>query len=197
MNIYWHYIKLILTGFTAILIPAYWYNYGPQNFLWLSDIGLFLTVIALWMDSPLIMSITAVGILSGELAWNIDFFSKIILNSFTTGMSDYMFSSAYPIALRALSGFHIALPIIWILYLAHYGYDKQAIYYFIVLYWIVLLVTYLYTDPVKNINWVFLPQTLGIQTISPLMWVIFLAIFFPLLICLPTHYVFTKVFKIL
>ena len=188
------FVKFFLTLFTIILIPIYWYYYGVQNFLWLSDIGLFLTVIGLWFNSRLLLSMAAVGVLAVELAWNIDFFA-LIFNINLIYLAHYMFDSTYPIFLRVLSSFHIINPLVWIWYLAHSGYDKRAFYYFTVLYWIVLIVTYLFTHPKKNINWAFLPQVYAIPHISPLAWVIFLFICFPLLVFLPTHYVCKKIFK--
>lgn len=186
-------ITILLTMFTSILIPTYWYYYGPQNFLWLSDIGLFLTVLALWHRSLLLMSMAA-NLFIIELAWNIDFFGKLIFNIITISLADYMFNSSYPPLLRALSLFHIVLPIIWLSYLKKYGYDQQALYYITGLYWIILPITFFYTDPTKNINWVFLPQACVIATISPTAWVIFLALFFPLLFFLPAHFFYKTFF---
>lgn len=191
----WQFLKLFLTIFVIILIPVYWHYYGLQNFLWLSDIGLFLTVLALWTNSLLLMSMAGVGILLVELAWNIDFFAQLIFIIKVIGVSDYMYESSYPLALRALSLFHVIMPGIWLVYLAQHGYDKRAFYYFTLLYWVILLTTYLFTCPQANINWVFFPQAHGIETISPFLWVVILSISFPLLLFLPTHYWFKKVFK--
>ena len=188
------FLKYFLTLFVIILIPTYLHYYGPQNFLWLSDIGLFLTVLALWTHSRLLMSMAAVGVLVTELIWNIDYFGELLFNVNIITLSDYMFDNSYPMVLRAISLFHVFVPVIWIWYLIKYGYDKRAFGYFTILYWIVLIATYLCTDPDKNINWVFLPLESGWQ-IASLTWVIFLAVFFPLCIFLPAHYLFKKVFK--
>src|SRR5207237_3890877 len=69
------WLRIGLTAFVAFLVPYYWRHYGPQTFLWLSDAGLFLTVIALWRADRLLISMMAIGVLPLELFWNIDFFS--------------------------------------------------------------------------------------------------------------------------
>ena len=195
LHTFWHYPKLFLTFFVIILIPVYWHYYGPQNFLWLSDIGLFLTIIALWLHSTLLMSMAAVGVLFVEILWNVDFFAHLFFNVTITGLSDYMFNSTYPYALRALSLFHIVMPGIWLVYSAQKGYDRRALLYFTPLYWAIIFSTYWLTVPEENINWVFWSSARAVQTISPQMGVILLAIGFPLLILLPTHIILKKMLR--
>ncbi|MCL4361801.1 membrane-associated protein [Candidatus Dependentiae bacterium] len=195
LNFEWQILTYLLTIFVCFLIPVYWYHYGIRNFLWLSDVGLLLTPVALWKDSTLLMSMAVVGVLIPELIWNLDFFLQLFFNVKTLNIADYMFSSRYSLPLRALSLYHIFLPIIWIVYLAQFGYDKKALYNFTSLYWIILLITYLFTDPKENINWVFFPQRYNVKVISPRVWVLILAAAFPLCIFVPTHYLCLKFFK--
>jgi hypothetical protein len=194
-DMYLRFLKFFYFFFTIVLIPVYWYYYGPQNFLWLSDIGLFLTVIGLWTNSPLMISMAAVGVLFVELIWNVDFFAHLLFNSNMIDLADYMFDSSYPLILRAISLFHVINPVIWIWYLAKYGYDKRALYYFTALYWIVMLLTYSLTQVKENINWVFWPQIYSVPDISPSTWLAILCICFPLLIFLPSHYLYRALFK--
>lgn len=179
-----------------ILIPAYWYFYGFKNFLWLSDIGLFLTVLALWTNSVLLMSIAAVEMFFFELIWNLDFCLILFFNINKIKLADYMFDPKYPIGLRFLSFFHIFMPIIWVLYLHSFGYDSSALYYATILFWTILLLTYFFTDPAENINWVFWPKNHKLK-ISQFSWLILLAICFPLFDFLPTHYLFLKLFNVI
>ncbi len=192
---YWQLLKYFLTVFTLILVPIYSYSYGPTNFLWLSDIGLFLTVLALWTNSRLLMSMAAVGVLFLELVWVCDFFFTFLFRVSKVKLADYMFDNKYSLILRALSLFHIITPLIWVLYLQAYGYDTSAFYYFTGLFWLDLLVTYLFTGPKTNINWVFLPQVHNIKIVSLRMWLLIMFIGFPLVIFLPTHYVCIKLFN--
>lgn len=191
----WNGLKWFLTLFIAILIPTYWHYYGFQNFLWLSDIGLFFTVIGLWFNSALIMSMATVGILFLELVWAVDFFAELFLGLNPIDLSDYMFDAHYPLILRGISLFHIITPVIWICYMLQYGYDRRALYYFTIFYWINLITVYLFTDIKENINWVFLPTIYNWHTITQPMWVIILFVGFPLCLFLPMHFLCKKLFK--
>lgn len=191
----WYSAKILLSFFVSILVPAYWRSYGPQNFLWFSDIGLFLTVLALWTNSTLLMSMAAVGVLSLELIWCLDFFLLSVFGASKIKLADYMFDSTYSLPLRLLSLFHMVLPIIWLFYLGEQGYDKRAIYYTIFLFWVILSLSYFFTDPEKNINWVFFPK-IRHTNISSGTWLIIMFIGYPLLVFLPMHYVFLKLFNL-
>ena len=61
-----------------IVMPVYWLEYGPANFLWASDIALLVTTVALWQENRFLISMMAVGVLLPELFWNIDFFARLI-----------------------------------------------------------------------------------------------------------------------
>lgn len=76
------WLKIADTLFVYLIVPIYWRRYGPANFLWFSDVALLLTVPALWLESPLLVSMMALAVALPELAWNIDFFVRL-----TTGVS--------------------------------------------------------------------------------------------------------------
>lgn len=194
-TIFWRLVKYVLTLFMLVLIPVYWHYYGPLNFLWLSDMGLFLTVFALWFRKPVLVSMAVVGVMAMELAWCVDYFAQLLFGITTIHLADYMFDAGYPIMLRGLSLFHIAMPIIWILYLFEYGYDRRALWYMTFLYWILVIYTYTLTEPAANVNWVFLPFFKEAWGIAPNVWMIMLMILFPLCIFLPMHYLYSKLFK--
>src|SRR5205823_1773619 len=56
------WFKLLYSAYVAILIPAYWRYYGLGNFLWFSDLALFITLAAVWLESPLLASMQAVSV---------------------------------------------------------------------------------------------------------------------------------------
>ena len=56
------WLKVTYTAFLAVLVPVYWYNYGPTNFLYFCDIALFVTLIGIWRESALLVSMAAVGL---------------------------------------------------------------------------------------------------------------------------------------
>lgn len=192
---FWRAVTILLWSFLIGLIPIYYHYYGPQNFLWLSDIGLFLTCLALGFNAPLLMSMAGVGVMVLELVWCVGFFSELIFDVNLITLSDYMFNPNYPLALRAISLFHIVTPVIWFLYLWQFGYKKKALYYFVVLYWLVLILTYFLTNPNDNINWVFMPKIMSVHAYAAYIWAFFLILGLPALIFWPTDLVYRKIFK--
>jgi hypothetical protein len=103
--------KLAYTLFVCVLVPVYWRCWGPRNFLWFSDVALLVTVVALWLESPLLASMMTLAIALPETAWNIDFFGRLATGRQLLGLSGYMFDSRTPRWLRALS-LHVALPVV-------------------------------------------------------------------------------------
>jgi hypothetical protein len=190
------WLKIIYTLFVCVLVPVYWVERGPANFLWLSDIALLATVPALWMESRILASMMAVGGLLPELAWNLDFFLRLIAGFDVIGLdgTGYMFGSRYTSLFKFFSLFHVILPalLLWMIY--RLGYDTRAAYAQTLLIWVVLLVCYLATDPERNINWVFgignPPQT----WVSGPLYLVLLMCAYPLLVLMPTHFIIKSVF---
>src|ERR1700733_4811295 len=60
-------VKLAFTAFMAVLVPVYWTEYGPANFLYFCDLALFLTLAAVWLENRLLASMAAVGILLPQI----------------------------------------------------------------------------------------------------------------------------------
>ncbi|MDB6006206.1 MAG: hypothetical protein JWR15_3193, partial [Prosthecobacter sp.] len=109
------WLKLAYTAFLAMMIPVYWYHYGPTNFLYFCDIALLLTLAGMWLESPLLISLPAVGILLPQALWCLDYAVQLC-GVTLTGMTAYMFDGAKPLFLRGLSLFHGWLPFL-LLYL--------------------------------------------------------------------------------
>lgn len=187
-------IKISYTTFVVILVPIYWVNYGPTNFLWLSDIGMLSTVYLVWFRSPLINSMMAVGVLPVELAWAVDFFGELLFNLSLINIADYMFDPEKSFLLRGLSLFHLVTPVIWIWLLRRWGYDPRALKAQTVLFWLAITATYFWAHPEKNINWVFQAREMGWR-ISPQLWLAALLVFYPIIIHLPTHYLLKRTAK--
>ena len=56
------WLKLAYTAFMAVLVPVYLHNYGPTNFLYFCDVSLIISLVGIWLESPLLVSTCAVGI---------------------------------------------------------------------------------------------------------------------------------------
>jgi hypothetical protein len=189
------WLKLFHTAFLTVLVPIYWITpeYGPANFLWFSDIALFVLLFALWLENPLLTStqVLAVGLL--EAAWVLDFLVALVVGQSPLGMSAYMFDPKRDLFVRGLSLFHLWLPplLCWLVW--RLGYDRRALLVQTVVCWVVLPVTYCVSTRDANINRVF-----GLGKEEPPEWLaaprfLFgLMLFLPFCVYLPTHFLLSK-----
>jgi hypothetical protein len=53
----------------AIVVPLYWVTYSPWNFLYFCDVALLVTAMAIWIESPLLVSTQAVAIVAMQTLW--------------------------------------------------------------------------------------------------------------------------------
>lgn len=183
------WLPLIYALGVPVIAATYWHVYGPTNFLWLSDIALAFTLLALVTGNPLLASMPAVGVLPLELAWTIDFLTGGRL----IGLAAYMFDPKLPLFVRSLSVFHLALPPTLLFLLSRVGYDERAPIYQTLLTWLVLVVTYLATDPEKNINWVFGPGSRPQHVLPPLVYLGIVMMLVALVVLL-THLILKRIF---
>jgi hypothetical protein len=187
-------VTLAASAFMAVLVPVYWWHYGVLHFLWLSDIALFATLLALWLRSRLLNSMMAIGVLPLEAYWNIDFFGRLLTGMDFAGVASYMFEEDRSLLLRGLSLFHVPMPVLWAWLLVKWGYDRRALVAQTLLLWAVIPATYLLTDPDDNINWVFAPQAMGWDSIAAPVWLVFYMTLVPLLVHWPLHRLFSRFF---
>ena len=187
-------LKLTYSIFVAWVIPIYWKQYGPANYLWFSDVALILLVPALWLESKLFFSALAVSVVLLELLWNVDFFVRLLTRSQLVGLSDYMFDSTISRSIRALSLFHVFLPAILIWYVYRLGYDSRAFVVQTFSAWVVLLLSFFLTKPKDNINWVYgfgkKPQT----RLPKVIHLLLLMLGLPVLVYLPSLLVLKRLF---
>jgi hypothetical protein len=178
-------------------VPVYWVERGPTNFLWSSDIALFLITAALWLENRFLASMMAVGGLIPELFWNADFFVRLISGSHLLGLgaTSYMFDPQLPLLIRGLSlGLHIYLLVIFVWLAYRLGYHTKAWIGQTVLAWVVLPLSYGLTEPVDNINFVFGPGAEPQQWVPGPVYVAILMILTPLLIYIPSHLLLNRLF---
>ena len=194
-------VKLGFTAFMAVLVPVYWLNYGPTNFLYFCDVALFLTLAAVWTESALLASMAAVGIVLPQLVWVLDFAGGLC-GVKLLGMTAYMFDERRPLFLRGLSLFHGWLPFLLLFLVKRLGYDKRALPAWWALAWSLILFCYMFmpgptpnaTTPV-NINYVHGMSDDVAQTwMPPLAWLVTLMAGLPALLYVPTHLALKKWF---
>jgi len=191
------WIKIPYTIFVCVLVPVYWMERGPANFLWLSDVALLAIVPALWMENRFLTSMMAVGVLLPEFAWNLDFFLRLIAGFDVIGLNGtgYMFEPHYTPLFKFFSLFHVILPLLLLWMIHRLGYDTRAVYAQTLLIWVLLPICYLATDPERNLNWVFgigdPPQT----WVSGPLYLVLLMCAYPLFALIPAHFMLKAVFK--
>jgi hypothetical protein len=157
------WVKLAYTAFVAVLVPSYWRTYGPANFLQFCDVAAGVTLVGLWIESSLLISVEAVAVLVPQTVWVIDFGARLF-GLRGLGMTGYMFDPRYPRWVRSLSLFHGWLPFLLLWGLRRLGYDRRAFGIQTVLGVGLLLLCYLAFDPpgtvggkrhAANVNYVF------------------------------------------
>lgn len=187
------WLKIAYTAMVAVVVPFYLLHYGWRNILWLSDNALLVLAAALWLESPLLVSMLAVGTLALGLAWLVDFVSALVGGRAPLSIAGYMVDPDKPLLLRGLSLFHLALPPVMLWSLYRWGYDTRAWAYMSVFVLLLLPLTRLLTVPENNINWVY--GLGGRQTALPdPLYVVLLTAAMPLLVFWPTHLLLKKLF---
>jgi hypothetical protein len=195
-------VKLAYTAFLAVLIPVYWMNYGPTNFLYFCDVALLLTLAGVWLESALLVSMPTVGILLPQALWVIDFAGNLA-GIHVTGMTDYMFNPHRPLFLRSLSLFHGWLPFLLVFLVARLGYDRRALKIWTLLAWALCLLCYFLMPPAGahladprlpvNINYVWgfsddAPQSWMPHGVYLVVWMLAL----PSIAYLPVHWLLNR-----
>ena len=189
------WLKAAYSVLCLIIIPVWTRAYGPKNFLWFSDIALFTTAVALWLESALLASMMALAVVAPEIVWAVSFFARLFFGVRVSDLADYMFHADKPLYVRALSLiFHIVMPgvLLWMIHTL--GYDTRALAAQTALAWIVLPVTYALTTPQENINWVYGLWGGPQRRIPRLAYLAALMVLLPLCVYLPTHAVLQTVF---
>lgn len=188
------WLKLAFTLAVCLIFVVNWKQYGPGNLLWFSDVALVTTVLALWLESSVFASMTAQSVLLLDVVWNVDFIVGLIIGRSITGIAGYMFDAKISRTIRAVSLFHVVLPILLIWLLHRLGYDGRALVAQSLLAWIVLPLSYLLTDPAEHVNWVFGFGAKQQRWMPPPLYVILLMVLFPLLVYLPSHLILKRIF---
>jgi hypothetical protein len=195
------WLKLVYTAFVMVLVPVYWANYGPTNFLYFCDVSLLITLVAVWIESPLLVSMCAVGILVPQALWVVDFLSNLV-GLPLTGMTDYMFAADHSLFLRSLSLFHGWLPFLLIYLVWRLGYDRRALPAWTVVAWALVLVCFFFMPPPRpdpgltpvNINYVWgMSDTVAQHWVPPGVWVVGMLIGMPVLLFAPVHFLLRRV----
>lgn len=189
-------LKAGLTAFVACLVPIYWSAYGPTVFLFFCDVALFLTLVAVWTERPLPVSVAAAGLILPQLLWVVDL-AGTLLGHPPFGMTNYMFDELRPLAARLASLFHGWLPLVMLYLIAKIGYDRRAFKYWTALAWGLMVASFFFIpcgpppadQPILpvNVNFVYGLGNRPQEAMHPYLWLGLVMTGMPLLLNLPAH----------
>lgn len=132
--------------------------YGPANFFWLCNAAQFLILYAMWREDRLILSSQAGVVVLIGVIWTADLLLALAAGGRSlTGITIYMFDPDFPLLARIVSLFHIGLPIFVIWLCLRLGYDPRGWGLQCALAALLLIAGYLFTDPLRNINYAVAP----------------------------------------
>ena len=176
-------------------VPLYWQHHGPANLLWFCDLANLVALAGIWLESPLLLSSQLVAVGVAQVGWAVDYFGRLVLGFHPMGGTEYMFDTAAPLWLRALSYFHLwMLPLLaWLV--VRLGYDRRGVRLQSALAAVVLPLSMLVGTREENLNWVWGPFGVEQTWMSPWAWVGCLVVLYPLVLFLPTHWAVTALLR--
>jgi hypothetical protein len=180
------WIKVLWTAAVIVWIPLYWRQYGAQNFLFFCDLGNLFIAVGLWLESPLIFSWQASGLLIFQTLFTIDLASALVSGRHPIGGTEFMFDPRVPLPIRMLSLFHVLTPplLLWMVW--RLGYDGRGWKYQTLTAWIVVPINYLWR-PEFDVNWARGPFFREQHMVPGIAYLLVYLIVVPLAVFYPTH----------
>jgi len=182
------WLKVAYSGWFALWVPVYAATVGPVNFLWLCDVGNFVILFALWAESRVLFSTAAVGVVLIQLFWIVDVAGRLALGFHPIGGTEYMFDPAEPIVVRALSLFHLWVPILLLWAVRRLGFDRRAWKVQSLITAMVLPLSFL-ADPQLNLNWLWRPFGVEQTLMPPAAFLMASIVLYPLVVFIPSQLV--------
>ncbi len=188
------WLKIAWTVCVAVWVPLYWRQYGAQNFLYFCDLGNLLVLAGLWLESRLIFSWQATGLLFFQTLFIVDLTGALLTGRHFIGGSEYMFDPHLSLFIRLLSLFHVVMPPLLLWAIWRLGYDKRGWKYQTLLTWIVVPVSYFWR-PQYDVNWargLFLREQ---QAVPGWIYLMTYLVVVPLAVYWPTHLALQTCYK--
>jgi hypothetical protein len=182
------WLKLLWSGWVIAWVPFYGKQYGAQTFLFFCDLGNFFIAAALWLESPLIFSWQACGLLLFQALYTIDLVAAVLTGMHPIGGTEYMFDTRVPLFVRLLSLFHIVMPPLLLWAIWRLGYDPRGWKYQTITTWLVVPVNYFWR-PQSDVNWARGPFFRELHGPASIIYLIAYLILVPLLVYWPSHLV--------
>ena len=187
------WLKLGWTAWLIVWAPLYYRQYGLANFLFFCDLGNILIGIALWLESSLLFSWAACGLLLFQTLYCIDLASTLLTSRHIIGGTEYMFDPHISFAIRLISLFHVVTPPLLLWALCKLGYDSRGWKLQTVMMWVVVPINYLW-HPELDVNWargLFFREQ---HTVPGLLYLASYLIAVPLCVYVPTHLLLARLY---
>jgi hypothetical protein len=146
------WLKVAWTAWLVVWVPLYWRQYGAQNFLYFCDVGNFLIAAGLWLESRLILSWQAVGLLVFQTLYALDLIGAVLFGHHIIGGTDYMFDHNVPLFVRLLGLYHLVVPMLLLWAVRRLGYDERAWKVQTLTAWLLVPINFFWR-PQYNVNW--------------------------------------------
>ena len=180
------WLKVVWTACVIAWLPLYWRQYGVQNFLFFCDLGNLFILAGLWLESALIFSWQACGLLLFQTLFAIDLLGALISGRHVIGGTEYMFDPHVPLPIRLLSLFHLVAPPLLLWAINRLGYDSRGWKFQTLTAWIVVPINYFWR-PEYDVNWARGPFFREQHAIPGPVYLLAYLIMVPAAIYFPTH----------
>ncbi len=180
------WLKIAWTIWVMVWAPLYWKHYGAQNLLYFCDLGNIFIAIALWIESSLLFSCQAAGLLLFQSLYTIDLLGAAVSGRHLIGGTEYMFDNGVPLLIRLLSLFHVVTPPVLLWAIWRLGYDRRGWKYQTLIAWIVVPINYFWR-PEYDVNWARGPFFREQHLVPGWLYLLAYLIVVPLLVYWPTH----------
>lgn len=180
------WLKVTWTLAVLVWAPLYWRYYGAQNFLFFCDLGNLLIAAGLWLESPLVFSWQACGLLVFQTLFTLDLAGTLLIGRHLIGGTEFMFDPSVPLFLRLLSLFHVVTPPLLVWAIRRLGYDSEGWKYQTLTAWIVVPICYFWR-PGADVNWARGPWGHEQHLMPGPVYLLGYLVLIPLLVYWPTH----------
>jgi len=140
----------------------------------------------LWLESALVFSWQATGLLVFQTLYTIDLIGAVLTGTHVIGGTEYMFDPAVPLFARLLSLFHVVIPPLLLWAIWRLGYDPRGWKCQTLMTWIVVPINYFWR-PQADVNWArgmcFREQ----HALPGSLYLLSYLIVVPLIVYFPTH----------
>ncbi|MBA2779487.1 hypothetical protein [Billgrantia kenyensis] len=181
------WLKLAFTAWILFWAPAYAVMLGPQNYFWLCNVASFLILVGLWWEHRLLLSMQWLSVALVGAFWTLDVGVAWLTGVHPIGGTEYMLDPEHPRLARVLSLYHVVLPLVAGFAVLKLGYERRALWWQTGLTWLLLPLSYLFTDPERNINWVHGPFGAHQDMLGSLTYLVLLLLVWPFVLYLPLH----------